>query len=188
MDVLRTEIPDVLILQPSRHADRRGFFSETYNRRLWVEAGVACDFVQDNHSLSARRGVVRGLHFQAPPMSQDKLIRCVRGAVFDVAVDLRGGSPTYGRWVGAELTADNWKQVFVPRGFAHGFMTLAPDTEVCYKVSQYYSPEHDRGIRFDDPDLAIDWHVAPAEVIVSQKDAQHPLLADLPEYFRYGQD
>src|SRR5687768_13568481 len=186
MKVIRTEIPDVLVLEPARHGDRRGYFSETYNRRSCQELGIGCEFVQDNHSLSEKAGVVRGLHFQIPPMAQDKLIRCIRGAILDVAVDIRHGSPTFGRWVGVELTADNWRQALVPKGFAHGFVTLEPGSEVCYKVSEYYSPQHERGIRFDDPALGIDWRIDPAEATLSDRDRRHPTLAESEVYFRYG--
>lgn len=185
MRVVPTRLPDVILLEPPRFGDGRGFFSETYNRQRLAEHGIDCEFVQDNHSLSAGVGVLRGLHFQVPPRAQDKLVRCVRGAVLDVAVDIRHGSPTYGDSVAVELSADNWQQVFVPRGFAHGFVTLQPGSEVCYKVSDYYSPEHERGIRFDDPALAIDWRIARSEVTLSERDGEHPTLADSPEYFRY---
>ena len=183
MNVLKTELPEVLILEPRRFGDRRGFFSETYNRRLLAEHGVACEFVQDNHSLSGPVGVLRGLHFQVEPRAQDKLVRCVRGAILDVAVDIRQGSPTYGQWVSVELSAENWRQVFVPRGFAHGFVTLQPDSEVIYKVSDYYSPEHERGIRFDDPDLRIDWRIDRSTATLSERDRQHPALCDSAVYF-----
>lgn len=186
MRLIRTEMPEVLLLEPPRHGDRRGFFSETYNRRLCQQLGIMCDFVQDNHSLSERPGVLRGLHFQIPPMHQSKLIRCVRGAVLDVAVDIRHGSPTFGRWVGLELSAANWRQAFVPAGFAHGFVTLEPNTEVCYKVSEYYSPGHERGIRFDDPAIGIDWRIAPSAATLSERDRKHPTLAESPVYFEYG--
>ncbi len=186
MNVLPTPIPDVILLEPKRLGDRRGFFSETYNRRQLGDLGVDCEFVQDNHSLSELAGVLRGLHFQAPPMAQDKLVRCVRGSILDVAVDIRHGSPTFGRWVSAELSAENWRQIFVPKGFAHGFVTLEPKTEVCYKVSQYYSPEHDRGLRFDDPELGIDWRIEPGAATLSGRDRGHPVLSELPEFFGYA--
>ncbi len=187
MEVIRTEIPEVLVLQPARHGDHRGFFSETYNRQLFREHGIDCEFVQDNHSHSGKVGVVRALHFQIPPRAQDKLVRCVRGTILDVAVDIRHGSPTFGRWVAAELSATNWRQMLVPKGFAHGFVTLEPDSEVCYKVSDYYSPEHERGLRFDDPGLTIDWRIGPAEATLAERDRRHPTLADSPVYFRYGE-
>ena len=186
MKVIRTEISDVLVLEPARIGDRRGYFSETYNRRICKELGIGCDFVQDNHSLSERAGVVRGLHYQIPPMAQDKLIRCIRGAILDVAVDIRHGSPTFGRWVSVELTAENWRQALIPKGFAHGFATLEPGSEVCYKVSEYYSPEHERGIRFDDPALGIDWRIDPAEATLSDRDRRHPTLAESEVHFRFG--
>lgn len=184
MKVTRLAIPDVLLLEPVRHRDHRGFFSETFSKRALAEAGVEIDFVQDNHSLSGERGVVRGLHFQTEPAAQDKLVRVPRGAVFDVAVDLRHGSPTFGKWVGAVLSADNWHQLLIPKGFAHGFCTLEPDSELLYKVSDYYAPECDRGIAWNDPDIGIDWPVAPEAAVLSDKDAKQPRLADLPAYFK----
>lgn len=184
MKVTRLAIPDVLLLEPVRHRDHRGFFSETFSKRALAEAGVEIDFVQDNHSLSCERGVVRGLHFQTEPATQDKLVRVPRGAVFDVAVDLRHGSPTFGKWVGAILSAENWHQLLVPKGFAHGFCTLEPDSELLYKVSDYYAPECDRGVAWNDPDIGIDWPVAAGEAILSDKDAKQPRLADLPAYFK----
>lgn len=184
MKATRLAIPDVLLLEPVRHRDHRGFFSETYSKRALAEAGVEIDFVQDNHSLSRERGVVRGLHFQTEPAAQDKLVRVPRGAVFDVAVDLRHGSPTFGKWVGAILSADSWHQLLIPKGFAHGFCTLEPDSELLYKVSDYYAPECDRGVAWNDPDIGIDWPVAPEAAVLSDKDAKQPRLADLPAYFK----
>lgn len=184
MKVTRLAIPDVLLLEPVRHRDHRGFFSETFSKRALAEAGVEIDFVQDNHSLSCERGVVRGLHFQTEPAAQDKLVRVPRGAVFDVAVDLRHGSPTFGKWVGAVLSADNWHQLLIPKGFAHGFCTLEPDSELLYKVSDYYAPECDRGVAWNDPDIGIDWPVAPEAAVLSDKDAKQPRLADLSAYFK----
>lgn len=184
MKVTRLAIPDVLLLEPVRHRDHRGFFSETFSKRALAEASVEIDFVQDNHSLSCERGVVRGLHFQTEPAAQDKLVRVPRGAVFDVAVDLRHGSPTFGKWVGAVLSADNWHQLLIPKGFAHGFCTLEPDSELLYKVSDYYAPECDRGVAWNDPDIGIDWPVAPEAAVLSDKDAKQPRLADLPAYFK----
>ena len=185
MEVRPTEIPEVKLIAPARHGDHRGFFSEVYNRRALARAGIVIDFVQDNHSYSAQAGTLRGLHFQAPPHAQAKLVRVPRGAVLDVAVDLRHGSPTFGRHVAAELSAENWAQLLVPRGFGHGFLTLLPDTEVIYKVDAYYSPEHDLGVRWDDPDLAIPWPLPPEGPVLSEKDRKQPLLADLPTYFSY---
>ena len=183
MQVLDTDIPAVKILVPKKHGDARGFFSETFSTRALRDAGLPDAFVQDNHSLSADRGVVRGLHFQLPPMAQDKLVRVVRGAILDVAVDVRRSSPTFGRHVTVELSADNWRQLLVPVGFAHGFVTLEPNTEVVYKVTNYYSPAHDRGLRWDDPALNIAWGVDPAGVTLSAKDKVQPLLADAAELF-----
>ena len=185
MHVEPLSIPEVRVLIPKRHADRRGFFSEVYNRKTLAAAGVAIDFVQDNHSLSTERGTVRGLHFQTPPFAQDKLLRVARGSVFDVAVDLRRGSPTYGGHVSTVLSAASWNQVLVPAGFAHGFMTLEPDTEVIYKVSACYAPDHDRGLLWNDPALGIAWPIAESAAVVSEKDRRQPRLADLDTPFEY---
>lgn len=179
MEIERLAIPEVLLIHPKKFGDDRGFFSETYSRQAWRQAGFETEFVQDNHSLSAKAGTVRALHFQVPPFAQDKLVRVVRGAILDVAVDLRRGSPTYGRHVSAEISAANWTQILVPGGFAHGFCTLEPDTEVIYKVSNPYSPDHDRGLMWNDPDLAIAWPVSAAEATLSDKDRRHPTLAQL---------
>jgi dTDP-4-dehydrorhamnose 3,5-epimerase len=180
-DIRPTGLEGVLEIVPARFGDARGFFSETYNAARLAEAGVDLVFVQDNHSLSGRRGVLRGLHYQLPPRAQDKLVRVVRGAIFDVAVDIRHGSPTFSRWVGVELSAEKWNQLLVPKGFAHGFVTLTENTEVVYKVTDYYSPEHDRSIRYDDPDIAIDWPIASVDLQLSEKDlaARHLAEADV---------
>ena len=174
------------LLETRRFEDERGWFCESYSARNLAEAGVDTVFLQDNHSYSQAAGTVRGLHFQLPPHDQAKLVRCTRGAVFDVAVDIRQGSPTFGRWVGVELSAANGRQLFVPAGFAHGFATLQPDTELQYKVDRYYAPQHDAGIRWDDPDLAIDWHL-PMGVTptLSRKDAVLPALAAFVSPFAY---
>jgi len=179
----KTEIPEVQVIVPWRHGDHRGFFSEVYNRKRFSEVGIDLDFVQDNHSLSAEVGTIRGLHFQSPPFAQDKLVRVTRGRILDVAVDIRRSSLTYGQHVAVELSAQNWRQLLVPIGFAHGFCTLEPDTEVIYKVSGYYSAEHDHGLAFDDPALAIPWPVDPNAAVLSDKDRRHPRLADLPVWF-----
>ncbi|MEQ8934408.1 MAG: dTDP-4-dehydrorhamnose 3,5-epimerase [Amphiplicatus sp.] len=179
-------IPEVILIKPKRFGDERGFFSETFHDARFEENGVHGPFVQDNHSLSRQKGVVRGLHFQIPPTPQAKLVRCTRGAILDVAVDIRAGSPTFGKHVAAELTADNGWQLYVPVGFAHGFATLVPDTEVQYKVTGYYAPDCDRGLAFDDPALGIDWPVGRGDAVLSDKDRAQPLLAGLPEHFRYG--
>lgn len=177
-EIRPTGLAGVLEIVPARFGDARGFFSETYNAAHLAEAGIDLTFVQDNHSLSARRGVLRGLHYQLPPRAQDKLVRVVRGAIFDVAVDIRRGSPTFSRWVGVELSAEKWNQLLVPKGFAHGFVTLTENTEVVYKVTDYYSPEHDRSIRYDDPDIAIDWPIASADLQLSEKDLAARRLAE----------
>ncbi len=185
MQVEKQSIADVKVLIPKKHGDHRGFFSETYSRRSFAEAGIDITFVQDNHAFSAEKGTVRGLHFQIPPFAQDKLVRVVRGSVFDVAVDLRRGSPTYGKHVSVVLSAEAWNQILVPIGFAHGLMTLEPDTEVLYKVSNYYSAEHDKGLLWNDSALGIEWPVAEDEAILSAKDKVQPRLADLPPYFHF---
>ena len=179
MQVEHLNIPDVRLLSPRKHGDRRGFFSETYNRNALAVFGIDIDFVQDNHSYSVDKGTVRGLHFQTPPFAQDKLVRVARGSVFDIAVDLRQGSSSYGRHVSAVLSADAWNQILVPIGFAHGFMTLEPDTEVIYKVSNYYAPDHDKGLLWNDPALGINWPLPDDEAVLSEKDRKLPRLAEL---------
>lgn len=174
MEVFETEIPAIKRLIPRRIGDGRGWFSESWNSKRMAEAGLAIDFVQDNHSFSASVGTIRGLHFQAPPMAQTKLIRVTQGAVMDVVADIRRGSPTFSKWVAVELSAENGVQLLVPRGFLHGFVTLTPNTDVLYKVDAYYDPDCDGGVRFDDPDLAIDWGIDPAQAILSDKDAAAP--------------
>lgn len=183
MDIVETAIPAVKVLTPKKFGDHRGFFSETYNKKRLTDAGINLDFVQDNHSLSAERGVVRGLHFQLPPFGQDKLVRVTKGRIFDVAVDLRKSSPTFGKHVAIELSAENWKQLLVPIGFAHGFVTLEPNTEVIYKVTNYYSPQHDRGLLWNDPALGITWPISAAEAVLSDKDKVQPRMADLQSAF-----
>jgi dTDP-4-dehydrorhamnose 3,5-epimerase len=183
MQIEDTAIAAVKIVTPKRHGDARGFFSEVYSRAGWRAAGLDLDFVQDNHSFSAPAGVIRGLHFQTAPFAQDKLVRVVRGRILDVAVDLRRGSPSFGRHVAVELSAENWRQLLVPVGFAHGFCTLEPDCEVLYKVTNVYSPAHDRGLAFDDPALGIAWGVDPAKAVLSEKDRKHPRLAALGPQF-----
>lgn len=178
MQVERLSIPEVLLLNPRRHGDSRGWFSETYVRRELEAAGVNDVFVQDNQAYSSVRGTLRGLHLQIPPDPISKLIRCLRGAIFDVAVDVRAGSPTYGRWVGAELTADNGAQLYVPRGFAHAYMTLTADTEVFYKIDGYYAPAAERGLRWNDPAVGIDWPTPEREMVINDRDRNLPLLAD----------
>ncbi|KAA0577818.1 dTDP-4-dehydrorhamnose 3,5-epimerase [Azospirillum sp. B21] len=183
MDVVSLDIPDVKIIRPKKFGDHRGFFSETYTKKTFEAAGLHYDFVQDNHSLSAEVGTVRGLHFQLPPFAQDKLVRVVRGAILDVAVDIRKNSPTFGRHVSAVISAAEWNQILVPIGFAHGFCTLEPDTEVIYKVTNYYSAEHDRGLLWNDPALGIDWPVTADKARLSDKDHKHPTFAQLGDWF-----
>ena len=185
MEIITTSIPDVKLVKPRRFGDHRGFFSEVYNRDAFEEAGLPHDFVQDNHSRSATRGTLRGLHFQTPPFAQTKLVRVLQGAILDVAVDLRHGSPTFGQHVAVELTDESWQQLLVPKGFAHGFVTLTEDTEVFYKVDAYYSPEHDKGVMWNDPDIGIDWPLDGIEPVISDKDARQPAFADLPASFVY---
>ena len=176
-------IPDVLLITPKVHGDPRGAFAETYNRRELAEAGFTGEFVQDNHSRSPRRGTVRGLHFQLAPHAQDKLLRVVRGAILDVAVDLRPGSPTYGLHVAVELSADNWRQLLVPKGFAHGFQTLTDDCEVLYKVTDYYAPSAEQGLLWSDPALGIDWPIPADQAAINARDAAWPGLADIGQPF-----
>jgi dTDP-4-dehydrorhamnose 3,5-epimerase len=177
VEVRPTALQGVVEILPRKLGDERGFFSETYNARAFSECGVDAAFVQDNHSLSGSAGVLRGLHYQLPPKAQAKLVRVVRGRIYDVAVDIRKGSPTFANWVAVELSAEKWNQLFVPAGFAHGFVTLEPDTEVLYKVTDYYSPEHDRSIRFDDPEIGIEWPLGGGEPQLSARDRAAPLLA-----------
>ena len=183
MLVEQTKIPGLLILTPRRFGDSRGFFSESWNKRQMAEQGLEYDFVQDNHSVSAQVGTVRGLHFQAPPHAQAKLVRCGRGRLFDVAVDIRKGSPTYGNWFGIELSFDNGKQLMIPAGFLHGFVTREPDTEIIYKCTDYYAPESDGAVRFDDPDIDIDWDMGDVSAVLSDKDTAAPMLKDLDNPF-----
>lgn len=183
LSVEQTAITAVKIVTPKKFGDHRGFFSETWSRKAFVEAGLDLDFVQDNQSLSAPVGTLRGLHFQSPPFAQDKLVRVTRGRILDVAVDIRASSPTFGRHVAIELSAENWRQLLVPVGFAHGFVTLEPDTEVLYKVTAPYAPENDHGLAFDDPALGIDWRLPLSDLTLSDKDRKHPRLAEMLRYF-----
>lgn len=174
----RLGLDGLVEIRPRRHRDERGFFSEVWSADRYAEAGIPSAFVQDNHVHSTSAGVLRGLHFQVPPFAQGKLVRVSRGAIFDVAVDLRRGSPGFGRWEGLRLSADEWNQIYVPPGFAHGYVTLEPQTEVLYKVTAPYSAAHERAIRFDDPAIGIDWPMAPDALILTDRDRAAPLLAD----------
>lgn len=188
MLIENTALPGVKILTPKRFGDERGFFCESWSKRIMADHGLNYDFVQDNHSLSARVGTVRGLHFQSPPHAQSKLVRCGRGALYDVAVDVRRGSPTYGQWVGVDLTFENGRQLLVPAGFLHGFVTRTPDTEIIYKCSDYYAPECDGAVRWNDPDIGVDWGMGETEPVLSEKDTVAPLLADFDSPFSYEGD
>ena len=185
MQVISSHFRDVKLLRPARYVDNRGFFSEAYSKRAYAAIGIANEFVQDNHSLSRKKGVVRGLHFQRPPFAQAKLVRVVRGAIFDVVVDIRAGSATYGSHIATVLSAEDWNQIFIPAGFAHGFCTLHDETEILYKVDGYYAPTHDCGIRWNDPALNIAWPVAEPEAELSDKDRKLPPLAECFGAFTY---
>ena len=185
MQIEETSLSGVLILTPRRFGDDRGFFSEVWSREVLRARGIDINFVQDNHSLSRPVGTVRGLHFQSPPHAQDKLVRCGAGVVFDVAVDARAGSPTYGKWVGVELSAENGRQLLIPKGFLHGFVTRVPNSELLYKCSDVYAPACDGAVRFDDPDLAIDWGLDPDVAILSDKDRKAQAFADFESPFTY---
>ena len=178
---------ELILILPTRHKDERGFFSETYSRRRYKEVGIDVDFVQDNHSFSREPGTLRGLHFQAPPNAQGKLVRCSKGAIFDVAVDIRKGSPRYGDWAGYELTEGNAHQLYVPVGFAHGFVTLHPGSEIMYKCTDYYAPQTEGSIRWNDPDISINWPLA-AKLILNKRDAVAPLLKDFETPFIFGEN
>jgi dTDP-4-dehydrorhamnose 3,5-epimerase len=181
--VEQLEIPDIKIIRPKKFGDSRGFFSETYNKKAFAEAGLDFEFVQDNHALSQSVGTVRGLHYQGHPFAQDKLVRVVRGRILDVAVDIRRASPTFGKWVAAEISAEAWNQIFIPIGFAHGLCTLEPNTEVIYKVTNYYSMQYDFGIRWNDPDLNVLWPFREDEVELSPKDRSQPAFKDVVHWF-----
>jgi dTDP-4-dehydrorhamnose 3,5-epimerase len=183
MKAERLEIPDVILVTPDRYDDERGFFSETWRQDRFAAAGIDLVFVQDNQSLSRDRGVVRGLHCQIDPHAQGKLVRVVRGAIWDVAVDARRGSPTLGKWVAAELSAENWQQLWIPPGFLHGFCTLSPDTEVIYKVTDIYNREAERGVLWNDPTLALPWPVSNGDAVLSEKDKTLPTWSETGALF-----
>ena len=186
--IAETALPGVLLVTPRRFGDDRGWFEETWSARALAEAGFGRPFVQDNHAMSGRRGVLRGLHFQAPPRAQDKLLRCARGAILDVAVDIRRGSPTWGRSVAVELSEDNGRQLLVPCGFAHGYVTLTERADVLYKVTDGYAPEAEGGLLWSDPALGIDWPIAAGEAVVNARDGAWPTLVELDSPFTYGED
>ncbi|MBA97140.1 dTDP-4-dehydrorhamnose 3,5-epimerase [Sulfitobacter sp.] len=185
LKIEQTPLSGVVVITPARFGDHRGFFSESYSAKALADHGISIPFVQDNHSLSMTLGTIRGLHFQAPPHAQDKLVRCGRGALFDVAVDIRKGSPTYGQWFGVELSFENGKQLLVPAGFAHGFVTRAPETEIIYKCSEYYAQHTEGAIAWDDPDIGIDWGLGGVSPVLSEKDANAPCLADIDSPFTF---
>jgi dTDP-4-dehydrorhamnose 3,5-epimerase len=186
MDIMDTALPEIKVVMPRRIGDVRGFFSEVWNARDFASVGIDAAFVQDNHVRNPQKGTLRGLHFQVPPAAQGKLVRVTRGAIFDVAVDIRQGSPSFGRHAAAVLTADNWYQLWIPPGFAHGYCTLEPDTEVQYKTTEFYSPAHDRGIAWFDPVLMITWPVTTETAVVSERDRALPRLAEQTDLFEYG--
>jgi len=188
MTITPLRIPSVLLIEPTKHGDSRGFFSEVYRTDLLNETGFTEHFTQDNHAYSADIGILRGLHYQSPPYAQDKLIRVISGSIWDVAVDIRQDSPTYGEWVGETLSAKNFKQLLVPKGFAHAYLTLEPHTEVLYKVTAPYSPEHDAGLAWDDSDIAIDWPKNALPYTLSEKDKVHPRLKEITSPFFYNKN
>lgn len=187
MQIEETALPGVLILTPPRYADNRGFFSESWNAKTMAAAGLHYSFVQDNHSLSEMAGTLRGLHFQTPPHAQAKLVRCGRGTLFDVAVDIRHGSLTFGKWVGVELSFENGRQLLIPEGFLHGFITRTPMTEIIYKCTDTYVPECDAAVRWDDPDIGIDWGLKEHTPLLSEKDAKAPTLTAMEQHFTWEQ-
>ncbi len=187
VEVRSLDIPEVKLVETRRFSDERGYFTECWNRAAFAEAGLGLDFCQDNQSLSRHSGTVRGLHFQSPPRAQAKLVRVLQGSVFDVAVDLRRGSPSFGRWVSAELSAENGRQILIPKGFAHGFCTLEPDTIVSYRVDDFYDKACDLGLLWNDPDLGIPWPVSHDAGVLSEKDRKLPSLTELEQHFAYGE-
>jgi dTDP-4-dehydrorhamnose 3,5-epimerase len=183
LEIRSLEIPDVKIISTTKHGDSRGFFSETYSKKDFAEAGIHLDFVQDNHSMSPQVGTLRGLHYQGNPFAQDKLVRVVSGRILDVAVDLRRASPTFGKWVAAEISAEKWNQILVPIGFAHAICTLEPNTQLIYKVTNYYAPKHDFGVRWNDKDLGVKWPFPDDRLVLSDKDKKQPFFKDVTNWF-----
>lgn len=190
MKAIKTKIPGVLIIETDVFGDHRGYFNETYSKPKYAELGIDVEFVQDNMSFSAQKGTLRGLHWQNPPYAQSKLVSCTKGAVIDVAVDIRKGSPTYGEWVSVELTAENHRQFFIPQGFAHGFLTISDDVEFRYKVDNVYNKESEGGMRYDDPSVNVDWGslLNGIEPVLSEKDAHGPTLEDANNQFVYKEE
>ena len=187
MQIVKTELEGVLIIEPKVFGDNRGWFTETYSKKALVEAGIEVEFVQDNHSYSAQKGTLRGLHFQMNPMAQTKLVRCTRGRIIDIAVDFRKGSPNYKKYIGVELSEENHRQLLLPKGFGHAFLTLTDDVEVQYKVDAYYAPDCDRSVKFDDPDIGINWRQwVDCDPVISEKDRKAPLLKDSDCNFVYN--
>lgn len=186
MEIRATALPEVKVLTPRRFGDSRGYFCETWNRPRLEAAGLDLEFVQDNESLSARPGTLRGLHYQAPPFAQAKLVRVAKGAIRDVAVDARRGSPTYGKWIAEEISAENGAQILVPRGFLHGFVTLVPDTLVIYKVDNVFNAGSDGSVVWNDPDIGVDWGLPAADPVLSEKDGKAPAFRDWTSPFEYG--
>ena len=184
-EIISKSLSGIILLKPQRFNDLRGFFSETWSQRNLSEVGIDINFLQENHSFSHNAGTIRGLHSQSPPHAQAKLVRCGKGRLLDVAVDIRIGSPTYGQWVGEELSFENGKQLLIPVGFLHGFATLEPNTEIIYKCSEYYAPGFEYSVRFDDPDIDIDWGIRHEDAVLSDKDANAPFLKDLSSPFSY---
>lgn len=187
MKVIETKLQDVKIIEMAVFGDHRGFFTESYTREKFKKVGIDIDFLQDNHSLSVEPGVLRGMHFQTSPKAQTKLVRATTGVIYDVLVDMRVGSPTYGKWEGYILSEFNHRQLLVPKGFAHGFVTLTPNCNVQYKVDEYYSKENDGGIAFDDPAIGIEWPMPVTKLVLSEKDTQHPTLSELDNPFIYSE-
>lgn len=185
MKILETSLKSVILLEPKVFGDHRGFFMESYSRQTYEKLDLNYNLIQDNHSLSVEAGTLRGLHYQKNPMAQTKIVRCLRGAILDVVVDIRKNSPTYGKWISEILTAENKRQIVVPKGFAHGVLTLVPNTEIMYKVDNYYSPENDRGVLWNDPAIGINWPFATP--ILSDKDKAAPLLKDADNNYTFGE-
>jgi len=185
MQIQHLAIDGLILVTPTKRLDARGFFSEIYRRESFQAAGISTEFVQDNHVFSVQCGVLRGMHFQTPPHAQGKLVRCTRGTILDVAIDIRKGSPTFGRHVAVELSASNWKQLWIPPGFAHGYLTLEANAEVIYKVTDYWAPQCERGLAWNDPEVGIDWGIPEGQLTLAEKDRSNPRLSELELVFRF---